>query len=91
MPNNELPERNNDLNSQSLIAELSDKSLQTISESSGKTLTQTNESPAKQEMRNYIRQLLQEELDSQEIREKLSILSLSKLDIQADEDNINDE
>ena len=59
-----------DLNSQSIVADFSEKSMQTVSGTSIKTL---QESPAKAEMRKYIRQMLNDELESQQIKEKLMI------------------
>ncbi len=64
--NNELQINKNNLN------DFSEKSVQSISGSSIKGDT-SNESPAKSEMRKYIKQLLNEELQSQQIREKLSL------------------
>ena len=84
---NDLNDNKNAFNSQSLIAELSEKSIQSMSDTTGKTGAQTIESSVKQEMRNYIRQLIQEELESQQIKEKLSIVSLSKLEIEEKETN----
>lgn len=64
----------NDLQSQSLLAQISEKSIQTLSASSIKTAIV--DSAVKTEMRNYIKQLLSEELESQQIKEKLSIVNL---------------
>ena len=63
----------NDLQSQSLVAQISEKSIQTLSASSIKTAIV--EPAAKTEMRKYIKQLLSEELESQQIKEKLSIVN----------------
>lgn len=61
----------NKLNSQSIVADFSDKSLNTISGTSIKTVMP--ESQVKTEMRKYIRQLLNDELENQQIKEKLII------------------
>ena len=60
-----------ELNSQSTVADFSDKSVNSISGTSIKTAV--HESQVKTEMRKYIRQLLNDELESQQIKEKLLV------------------
>jgi len=64
--------KRNEIQNKNNLTERSEKSVQSISGSSIKEDV-SKESPAKSEMRKYIKQLLNEELQSQQFKEKLSI------------------